>query len=55
VMAAPYPVDYGVLKHHTARLVQSHRFFSEQARKWLTAEGAEQHHQRADAIVLAPE
>ncbi len=50
VMAAPYPVDYAVLKHQTARLVQSHRFFSEQARKWLTSKGAEQHHQRADAI-----
>jgi hypothetical protein len=50
VMAAPNPVDYGVLKHQTARLVQSHRFFSEQARKWLDAEGAEHHQQRADAI-----
>jgi hypothetical protein len=50
VMAAPYPVDYEVLTHQTARLVQSHRFFSEQARKWLTSEGKEQHHQRADAI-----
>jgi hypothetical protein len=50
VMAAPYPVDYGALKHQKARLVQSHRFFSEQARKWLTSEGKEQHHQRADAI-----
>ena len=50
VMAAPYPVDYGLLKHQTARLVQSHRFFSEQARKWLTSEGEEQHQQRADAI-----
>ena len=50
VMAAPYPIDYGVLKHQTSRLVQSHRFFSEQARKWLASEGVEQHHQRADAI-----
>jgi uncharacterized protein with ParB-like and HNH nuclease domain len=41
VMAAPYPIDYGVLKHQTSRLVQSHRFFSEQARKWLTSEGVE--------------
>jgi hypothetical protein len=50
VMAAPYPVDYGVLKHQTARLVESHRFFSGQARQWLTSEGEEQHHERADAI-----
>ena len=50
VMAAPCPVDYEVLKHQTTRLVQSHRFFSEQARKWLSSEGIEQRHQRADAI-----
>src|SRR4051812_23144967 len=41
---------HGLLKHQTARLVQSHRFFSEQARRWLTSEGKEQHHPRADAI-----
>ena len=50
VMAAPSPVDYGLLKHQTARLVQAHRFFSEQAREWLNSEGAEQYLQRADAI-----
>jgi len=50
VMSAPCPVDYEVLKHQTTRLVQSHRFFSEQARKWLNSEGIEQRHQRADAI-----
>ena len=50
VMAAPNPVDYESLKHKTARLVQSHRFFSEQARKWLALDGEEQHQERADAI-----
>jgi uncharacterized protein with ParB-like and HNH nuclease domain len=50
VMAAPAPVDYRALKHQMSRLVQSHRFFSEQARSWLTSEGEEQYHPRADAI-----
>lgn len=50
VMAAAAPVDYELLKNRAARLVQSHRFFSEQAREWLNREGPEQQQQRADAI-----
>jgi hypothetical protein len=50
VMSAAHPVDYAKLKHHSARLVEAHRFFSDRAREWLKAEGAEQHHIRAEAI-----
>lgn len=50
VMSAPYPVDYSGLEHRSARLVDTHRFFSERAREWLNAEGKEQHHPRAEAI-----
>jgi hypothetical protein len=41
---------WGKEERATAKLVQSHRSFSEQARKLLTSDGAEQHDQRADAI-----
>jgi hypothetical protein len=50
VMGAPYPVDYEILRHQKARLVESHRFFSEQAGKCLLSEGTEQIHLRAVAI-----
>ena len=50
VMSAPIPVQYDSLGHKSARLVNAHRFFSDQARAWLDAEGPEQHGSRADAI-----
>ena len=50
VMSATPPVDYKALKCHAARLVDAHRFFSEQARLWLASEGPDRHTYRADAI-----
>ena len=35
VMSADVPVAYAGLKHHDARIVQAHRFFSGVAREWL--------------------
>jgi Protein of unknown function DUF262/Protein of unknown function (DUF1524)/Restriction Enzyme Adenine Methylase Associated len=50
VMSAPVPVNYETLAHRSARLVQAHRFFSEQARAWLTSEGGGQEQLRAEAL-----
>jgi hypothetical protein len=50
VMAAEPPVDYDALGFDDERMVQAHRFFSQQARAWLTGDGAEQVRTRADAI-----
>lgn len=50
VMAAPPPVDHASLMNRGARMVDAHRFFSEQARDFLEAEGPEQHVNRAEAI-----
>lgn len=41
VMGAPPPVNYDELGHGSERMVLAHRFFSEQAREWLNAGGAE--------------
>lgn len=53
VMAAPPPVDHQTLPHAGERLVQAHRFFSEQARGWLDAEGAAARQARGEAIERA--
>jgi hypothetical protein len=37
VMGAPPPVDHDSLGHPGERMVEAHRFFSEQAREWLSA------------------
>ena len=50
VMAATPPVDYDAVGFADERMVQAHRFFSEQAREWLSSEGTEQIGARADAI-----
>lgn len=39
VMAAKPPFDYDALGHRGERMVEAHRFFSEQAREWLAAAG----------------
>ena len=39
VMGAPPPVDYDLLRNSSQRLVEAHRFFAEEARKWLTGAG----------------
>ncbi len=50
VMAAQPPVDYASIGHDGERMVEAHRFFSEQARAWLAVSGAEAILARAAAI-----
>lgn len=50
VMAAKPPVDYDAVGHADERMVQAHRYFSEQAREWLAADGPEQVQIRAAAV-----
>ena len=50
VMGATPPVDYEAVGHRNERMVQAHRFFSEQAREWLAATGADSIAPRAAAI-----
>lgn len=50
VMGAKPPVDYEGLGHRGERMVEAHRFFSEQARDWLNAEGADGRVHRATAL-----
>ncbi|MDZ4850166.1 MAG: DUF262 domain-containing protein [Pirellulaceae bacterium] len=50
VMAAEPPVDYGAVGHANERMVQAHRYFGEQARKWLSSEGPDHIASRASAI-----
>lgn len=49
VMGATPPIDYDVIDHKHERMVQAHRYFSEQARQWLN-EGAPDIATRAAAI-----
>src|SRR5437660_3775635 len=39
VMAATPPVDHDAVGHRGEKMVEAHRFFSEQAREWLAAGG----------------
>ncbi|KQH76196.1 hypothetical protein AO501_23260 [Mycobacterium gordonae] len=50
VMAATPPVAYGSLAHAGERLVQAHRYFSEQAREWLNSDGPEKVVARAEKL-----
>jgi hypothetical protein len=50
VMAAPPPVDHDRLDHRGERMVEAHRYFSEQAREWLSLNGSEDIPARAAAI-----
>ncbi len=50
VMAAKPPVDHDAIGHRGERMVEAHRFFSEQARDWLALSGPEAVAQRAAAI-----
>jgi hypothetical protein len=50
VMGAPPPVDHDAVGHQGERMVEAHRFFSEQAREWLAAGGVEATQSRALAI-----
>lgn len=50
VMGATPPIDYASLGHHDEKIANAHRYFSEQAREWLRASGADEIHARATAI-----
>lgn len=50
VMSAPTPVAYDALEHSGARLVEAHRYFSEQARSWLQRDGPEDVAVRAERL-----
>jgi hypothetical protein len=50
VMAAAPPVDHSAIGFSGERMVEAHRFFSEQAREWLTVDGQEGTRGRAAAI-----
>jgi hypothetical protein len=50
VMGAKPPVDYESIGYRGAKMVEAHRFFSEQAREWLAQKGAEQVPTRSAAI-----
>lgn len=50
VMGAKPPVDYEAMGYRGERMVEAHRFFSEQAREWLVLTGPEAVGVRAVAI-----
>lgn len=50
VMGATPPVNHAALVFRNERMVQAHRFFSEQAREWINKRGAELVQTRATAI-----
>jgi len=50
VIGAPPPVDYEAVGYGTERMVQAHRFFSEQAREWLASGSTDTIQSRAAAI-----
>ena len=51
-MVAPPPVDDDALGQPGERIMEAHRFFSEQAREWLALDGAEGVQARAAAIEM---
>jgi Protein of unknown function DUF262/Protein of unknown function (DUF1524)/Restriction Enzyme Adenine Methylase Associated len=50
IMGAAPPVDHDANPHRGERMVEAHRFFSEQAREWLALNGREAVAARAAAI-----
>src|SRR5690349_18490031 len=50
VMGAKPPVNYEALGHRGERMVEAHRFFSEEARAWLNSEGTQKREHRAAAL-----
>jgi hypothetical protein len=53
VMGAEPPVDYESIGHDKERMVEAHRFFSTQARVWLSSAGLEKVQARSAAIETA--
>lgn len=50
VMGAKPPIDHDAIGHRGERMVEAHRFFSEQARGWLSQNGSESAQSRAAAV-----
>ena len=50
IMGAKPPVDYNAVGHRGERMVEAHRFFSHQAREWLSLDGPDAAERRAVAI-----
>lgn len=50
VMGAKPPVNYEAIGYKGERMVEAHRYFSEQARDWLNAGGLGSRAHRADAL-----
>lgn len=50
IMGAELPISYDKVGHQSERIVQAHRFFSDQAKTWLAADGESHLHPRAAAI-----
>src|SRR5687768_10687845 len=50
VMAAEAPVDYDEVGYRGERMVEAHRYFSQQARSWLAVNGEAQVEARAAAV-----
>jgi hypothetical protein len=50
VMAAQPPIDHDALGYRGERMVEAHRYFSEQAREWLAATGSDAIAARAAAV-----
>lgn len=53
VMSADPPVNYEATGMARARMVEAHRYFAAQARKWLTADGVEEAQRRGGVIETA--
>jgi hypothetical protein len=53
VMAAELPIDYQSLTFRSERLPQAHQYFATEAAQWLTAEGPDAIHERAEALERA--
>ena len=54
IMSAMPPVNHDAVAHSGERMVEAHRFFSQQAREWLSLEGPGQVQARAAAVEASP-
>jgi len=53
VMAATPPIDYDALGHSGERMIEAHRYFSQQVRNWLNCDGPDSTQTKAVAIESA--
>jgi hypothetical protein len=50
VLSAGPPVNYDAVGHRGERMLEAHRYFSQQAREWLARDGTDAARRRAEAI-----